>query len=144
MFRLVFVSILLLLASACALPKIKLDPTRGSLLSATEDEIEQWDKALKCAIGIHINKLIDIWGKPEISGKPGDYEYYWPKREEFSTSGNSVPGAPGSKEIAWCDIRINTDKDGIITDTSYDDGMLHMKGIRCMRYFPFPEGFPKK
>jgi len=134
---------------------------RGSLLRALEADTDQWVRTFEGTTGTHISKLVDIWGKPERTGKPGAYEYLWSKRVEFSSGGYSLPDGhteqrvydkhgrfkgtietpkeryvPTTTEIGWCNIRIGTGKDGIITNASYDDGM---EGIRCKRYFPFPK-----
>ena len=167
MLRLILVSILSLLACACARPQVKPDPMRGSWLRTIETEKKQWGEMLNGTIGTHISKLIDIWGEPERYGKPDAYEYSWAKHIQSKSGGyyrsdgyttqrvydeyGSFKGTietpkehyvPVSTYTFWCNIRINTDKCGIITHVRYDD--TSNDGGICRDDFPFPEDFPPK
>ena len=166
MLRLVSISLFLLLSVyACA-------PHAPSFYETSEAQRKQWLAQLDGTIGADISTLIGFWGEPEKPGKSGAYEYLWSKRKEFSSGGYYVAGSMSQrlydrygyfrgtietptkeyvepvKSVAWCNILINTDKSGIITQVSVEDGfddrITAYKGDNCNSYFPFPEDFPPK
>jgi len=132
-----------------------------------EADRKQWVETFEGTITTHGNKLIDIWGVPEMSRGPGgSFVYRWSKRQESHSGGYSVPDGkteqrlydkdgkftgtidtpkeryvPPSAEVRWCEIRVMTNAKGIITHVNYDGDDLP---DRCRAYFPFPEGFPPK
>ena len=158
---LVWISILSLLLSSCAT-----QPQGPSFYEESEAMRKRWLAQLEITIGTHISTLIDIWGKPEKSGKPGAYEYRWSSRKEFSSGGYYVEGRTEQRiynkygrfkgtietptkdyvapvtDVAWCKLRINTDKEWIThvgVESGFGDTITPYKdGSICYRHFPFP------
>jgi hypothetical protein len=121
-----------------------------------------WDKVFKQMPGMHIGGLIQAWGEPE---KLENNEYRWVSREEIQRGGHyehagyttsriydargySVGTIKTPKEryvepytvTHWCEIRVITDKDGIISHVNREQSSI---GICAANFswanYPIPD-----
>jgi len=171
MLRFVSISSLVLLLCSCE-PQIDRDAQNARIQANLARDAEKhrlWANKLEQTQGTHISGLIKVWGEPE---KLGNNEYRWYKRDRITGGGyyvqdgyttHSVYDAKGTtvgpvahiytpkeRYVApwtseyWCEIRVTTDKKGIITHASIDGN--DADSIIDTRYylFPFPDNFPQQ
>ncbi|MCL2103250.1 MAG: hypothetical protein FWH25_04345 [Syntrophorhabdaceae bacterium] len=151
--RFVSASILLLLLCSCVQ-----QPAQVRTGPSVTDRMKLWEKNFEQAPGTHISGLIQAWGEPEHLG---NNQYRWsfdrsrPIGGYYETvvqtsrvydAGSYIIGTidtpmqryvPPSIFESWCDIRITTDKKGVMTHASYSTSWL--TNVSCMRNFPFPD-----
>ena len=158
MLKLVSVSVLLLLLCSCA--QKQPGPSVDERIARGDARRMIWDEKFEQLPGTHINGLIQAWGEPE---KFKDHEYRWFKdltvqhggyykadgyttQRIYDAKGNYMGSIDTPKERYvepwifedWCEIRVTTDKNGLITQASYDGtGTADTPALYRAVLFPF-------
>ena len=154
MLRVVSVSVLLLLLCSCV--QKQPEPSVSELIARAQEQRRLWDKKFAQLPGTHINGLIQSWGEPE---KLKNNEYRWFKESASSYGGGYVADGYTTSKVyisgqvgyiytpkeryvepwvfeAWCEIRVRTDKKGLITHTSLDGSGIASPALYCDTHFP--------
>ncbi len=167
MLRFISVSLLLLLLHSCVQQPVQIGTKqRASDAWGGKTPSDGWAAKLEQAPGTHISRFINAWGEPQ---KRKNNEYLWSKREVTQGGGYYEPDGHTNSKVykttstgvakhvgyidtpkeryvepyvseESCDIRITTDKKGIITRVAYEGIFLgRASKVRCPGFFPFPK-----
>ncbi len=164
MLRFISMGILAMLLCSC----IQKQPSGRSVMERIaeyEEECRLWDKKFKQLPGTHLSGLTQAWGEPE---KLKNNEYRWRRDNPIQGGGYSEPDGHTSSKVYkttstgvakhvgyidtpkeryvepwtlenWCEIRVTTNKKGIITRASYDgDGSGSTRASGRAALFPLP------
>jgi len=170
--RVIFISALLLLVCASAKflyqLEIQIKQWEENIEGTTKTHISRlfdiWGEPDKIKEYERFSSLVITGNRYQKFEKHEGYEHHWSWRKESHFAGgfrpatttqrvyDNVGGLVGIIDTpteryqeplsSACVIRVNTDRNGMITHVSYEsqflDGSTHPSGFKCFRPFPFP------
>ena len=167
MLRFISVSILMLLLCSCVQQK-QPGLTAAERVAQAQEQRTLWDKKFGQLPGTHVSGLIQAWGEPEKLGnneylwssrreiRGGGYyvtETYSTTSRVYETGATGVSRLVGhivtpmkreryvppyTREGNWVEIRVTTNRNGIITHASVD-GSGSIPAVHRATDFPFPK-----